>query len=193
MANNTNNPQEAPLDKSLRKFKTHLSTYPNKQLAQLLRGYVVPILEELRFEYSDAFSYLEDRLDAGDVGEGTGDALEESKDTVLFLSSFLDTVLTTVGWIRENEISSEFPEDLKELFDEAKTRVVSLMHSIEEAQGELEDADDDDDDFGDEDNDEALSAAAPAETTEETDITEVVVAAETETVTNGTGENGVGA
>ena len=173
MSDNTKETQEAPLDKSLRKFKMHLTTYPNKQLAQLLRGYVVPILEELRFEYSDAFSYLEDRLDSGDIGSGFSDVLEESKDTVLFLASLLDTVLTTVGWLKENEVSEEFPAEIREMFDEAKGRVVSLMQSIEEAQ-----SDDDDDDDGDDDDDADADSAGDADTA---DIA-VKVASDVETV-----------
>ena len=189
MADNTKNTQEAPLDKSLRKFKMHLTTYPNKQLAQLLRGYVVPILEELRFEYSDAFSYLEDRLDSGDIGGDTSDVLEESKDTVLFLASLLDNVLTTVGWLKENEISEEFPAEIRELFDEAKNRVISLMASIEEAQSEDEDEDEDENE--DEDEDDIEEESVEAATKQASTVSEEVVVA-SETAENST-QNGASA
>jgi len=172
--------EESALDKNIRKFKTHLSTYPNKQLAQLLRGYVLPIMEEMRFEYSDAFSYLEDQI-SGDGSDS--EVLDEARDTVIFLATFLDGVLGHLGWLKENEIAEEFPTELRGAFEEAKERIVSLMQSIEEAQ-----ASSDDDDGDEEDEQEAAAAeAATAEAaTAEAATAEAVVAAEqsADTTTN---------
>ena len=134
--------EESTLDKSLRKFKTHLSTYPNKQLAALMRGYVLPIMEEMRFEYSDAFSYIEDRVDSLDEGVDT-ELLEKSKRTILVLSALLDDVLQRAGWIKDDAFSADFPEDLRAVFKQATAQVIELLQEISEATSDDEDSSDD--------------------------------------------------
>ena len=153
-----NTPESNPLDVSLRKFKTHVANYPNKQLSQLLRGYLIPILEEMRFEYSDAFAYLEDQLDS----DADPEVLEESKETVLMLAALLDAVLAKVGWIQENEIHESFPEDLRENFEQVKERVVNLLQNIEAAQNE-DDEDDEDEDEDEDTSEDAASDETPKE------------------------------
>jgi hypothetical protein len=160
-----NTPENSPLDVSFRKFKAHVANYPNKQLSQLLRGYLIPILEEMRFEYSDAFAYLEDQIDS----DADPEVLEESKETVLMLAALLDAVLAKVGWIQENEIHESFPEDLREGFEQVKERVVNLLQSIEAAQDAEDDDEDTDEDTDEGDGNEATGEEATSDETPKED------------------------
>jgi hypothetical protein len=148
------------------KTKATLKKHPNMSAADVMIGFTIPMLEDIRKDHKETREAVEDLWDyIGELPEGP--LLEEVEQMFLGLSGFLDQVLLRAGWLAQTGPTDLFPRDMRDQFialarqlGETQERVAKARVLAEGGDDEDEDEDDDDDD-GDDADGETIEVTAP--------------------------------
>lgn len=123
--------------------KKKLKKHPNMSAADFFNGYLLMLLEEMRNETAEVRGDVDDILDNIDIPENP--VLDSSEQTITRLASFIDVVLSRVGWINQQGTTEAFPIDLREAFADLGKQTAAAVQRIQEARAALYEQEDDED------------------------------------------------
>lgn len=132
---------------------------------EVIEYYVMPLLDELRAEYSEGFAFVQDQLDRLDIPDEDVALLKRGKDLILMLGNLMDHTVRQVGWVKDGQLSVDFPAHLRTAYEQVIVDVKSWSEDFAVVMAAR--ADEDDEDDGEEgEGEEASNGAEPAQQTE---------------------------
>jgi hypothetical protein len=145
--------------------KKKLKKHPNMSASDFFNGYLLLLLEEMRNETAEVRGDVDDILDNLDIPENP--VLDSSEQTITRLASFVDVVLSRVGWINAQGTTEAFPIDLREAFADLGKQVAAAVARIHEARASMYEQDDEQQDVaGAQMPSPVVASSQPAATTE---------------------------
>jgi hypothetical protein len=155
----------AAFDVAVERTKKALARNPQISAADLLTRFVLPLLGEMRSEYTsmldeygDQLDEINEALDTLDVPDE--DMLEQAKQLVLMLGNLVDNTFARVGWTGSQGATENMPPDIRQAFQQAAGETRAFFERLAEL--EEDDEDQDEEEEGEEDGDEGDDGEAEA-------------------------------